>query len=170
MPENVSPLFAKYNGTVESQSIYKAMNIFVEDIIKEYYSEFKDDFDEAKIAKHYDNNALTIKRELGITDKETFIAFINTLKVLKGDELVLKDYIIIPDSIKQVTRGLKFVLAVDYENNERLLFDLKILNNSSKESTPINYSDSSENQYMDYELEVYTEEYIVDNNERTGSV
>ena len=56
---------------------------------------------------------------------------INTLKVLKGDELVLKDYIIIPDSIKQVTRGLKFVLAVDYENNERLLFDLKILNNSS---------------------------------------
>ena len=94
MPENVSPLFAKYNGTVESQSIYKAMNIFVEDIIKEYYSEFKDDFDEAKIAKHYDNNALTIKRELGITDKETFIAFINTLKVLKGDELVLKDYII----------------------------------------------------------------------------
>lgn len=170
MPENVSPLFAKYNGTVESQSIYKAMNIFVEDIIKEYYSEFKDDFDEAKIAKHYDNNALTIKRELGITDKETFIAFINTLKVLKGDELVLKDYIIIPDSIKQVTRGLKFVLAVDYENNERLLFDLKILNNSSKESTPINYSASSENQYMDYELEVYTEEYIVDNNERTGSV
>lgn len=170
MPANVSPLFAKYNGTVETPSIYKAMNLFVEDLIKEYYSEFKNDFDEAKIAKYYDNNALTIKRELGINEKETFIKFINSLKVLKGDELVLKEYIIIPDSIKQVTRGLKFVLAVDYENNERLLFDLKILNTSSRESTPINYSASNESQYMEYEVQVNSNEIVKDNNERTGRV
>ncbi len=170
MPENVSPLFAKYNGTVSTQSIYKAMNLFVEDFIEEYYLEFGDDFDEAKIAKYYDNNALTIKRELGIDNKETFLEFVNSLKVLKGDELILKQYIIIPESIKQVTRGLKFVLAVDYENNERLLFDLKILNNSTTDSTPIEYSTSSETQYKDYVFEELPDTPIEDDTERSGKI
>ena len=77
--------------------------------------------------------------------------FINTLKNLKGDTLKLKQYIIIPESITQITRATKLVLAVDYEGNDRILFELNILNTSPDNQTPINYKATTED-YLTYEL------------------
>lgn len=169
MPQNVSPLFAEYGGIINQRSIYKAMYVFVNDIVEEYYLKFKDNFNKEKIESYYDKNAVDIKIELGITEKQEFVDFINNLSKLKGDELKLKEYIIIPDSITQAARSTKFVLAVDYENNERVLFELYLLNSSDNTKTPINYK-AADNTYLDYEMNTNLEEPVIDNTVRPGKV
>lgn len=152
MPLNVSPLFIEYNGRIEQRTVYKAMYVFVNDIIQDYYLKFKNDFSKEKIEKYYDNNKVDIEQELGITEKQEFVEFINVLKNLKGDNLKLKQYIIIPESITQITRATKFILAVDYEENDRVLFELNLLNTSPATNTPIIYKATTED-YMNYEVE-----------------
>ena len=169
MPKNVSSLFAEYNGLTNQRSIYKAMYIFVNDIVEEYYLKFKDDFNKEKIEKYYDKNALEIKTELGIMEKYVFVDFINNLSNLKGNELKLKEYIIIPESITQVVRATRCVLAVEYENNNRILFELDLLNSSDESKTPINYK-AADSTYSDYNLDTENEEVVVDNTERPGKI
>ncbi len=151
MPLNVSPLFMEYSGRLEERTIYKAMSVFVNDIVQDYYLKFKGDFAQERIEKYFDSNKKDIEKELGIDDKKVFVEFISTLKNLKGDTLKLKQYIIIPESITQITRATKLVLAVDYEENDRVLFELNILNSSADDRTPINYKATTED-YMTYEL------------------
>lgn len=151
MPQNVSPLFMEYAGMIPQRTVYKAMNVFANDIVQDYYSKFKNDFSKEKIEKYFDSNSDDIGKELGITEKEEFVKFIETLSSLKGDELKLKQYIIIPESITQITRATKFVLAVDYEGNDRVLFELNLLNTSSDDQTPINYKATTDD-YLTYEL------------------
>lgn len=150
MPQNVSPLFMEYAGLIEQRSVYKAMYVFVNDMVKDYYLKFKTDFNQENIEKYYDKNVIEIQKELGINNKEEFVKFINTLKKLNGDELKLKQYVIIPESLKQVPGATKFVLAVDYENNERILFELELLNSSAQNKTPINYK-ATDDTYLNYE-------------------
>lgn len=150
MPQNVSSLFMEYAGIIEQRSIYKAMYVFVNDMVKDYYLKFKIDSNQEMIEKYYNQNIAEIQKELGITNKEEFVKFISTLNKLKDDELKLKQYIIIPESLKQVPGATKFVLAVDYENNERILFELELLNSSAKNKTPINYK-VADDTYMNYE-------------------
>lgn len=169
MPQNVSPLFSEYAGVIDQRSVYKAMYVFVNDIVEEYYLKFKGDFNKEKIEKYYDKNAVEIKSELGITEKKDFVDFINNLSSLKGDELRLKEYIIIPNSITQAVRATKFVLAVDYENNERILFELYLLNSSDKTKTPINYK-AADDTYLDYEPNQVVEEPVVEDVVRPGKV
>lgn len=151
MPQNVSPLFVEYAGMIPQRTVYKAMNVFVNDIVQDYYSKFKNDFSKEKIEKYFDSNYGDIEKELGITEKEEFVKFINTLSSLKGDELKVEQYIIIPESIIQISRATKFVLAVDYEGNDRVLFELNLLNTSSDDKTPINYKATTDD-YLTYEL------------------
>ncbi len=151
MPLNVSPLFMEYSGRLDERTIYKAMSVFVNDIVQDYYSKFKGDFAQEKIEKYFESNKKDIEKELGINDKKVFVEFINTLKNLKGDTLKLKQYIIIPESIIQVVGATKLVLAVDYEGNDRVLFELRISNTSPDDRTPINYKATTED-YLSYEL------------------
>ena len=151
MPLNVSPLFIEYAGRIDKRTLYKAMSVFVEEIVQDYYSKFKEDFSQEKIEKYFESNKKSIEKELGIVNKKVFLDFVYTLKNLKGDTLKLKQYIIIPESIIQITQATKLVLAVDYEGNDRVLFELNILNTSPEDRTPINYKATMED-YKTYEI------------------
>lgn len=156
MPLNVSPLFVEYAGRINQRSIYKAMYLLVDDIIQEYYKEFKGNFNEENIGKYYDKNTEKVRRDLGITEREEFIKFVNVLKDLQGDELKLEEYIIVPDSIDKTTKGLEFALLIKYEGNSRIAFNLEILNAKQSTKTPINCSGDVDEKYLNYEYEKNT--------------
>ena len=155
-PLNVSPLFVDYVGRVNQRSLYKAMYVFVNDIVQDYYLKFKENnFDKEVIATYYNEHSEDIKRELRIENQEEFITLMNTIKDLKGDELILKSYTIVPDSISKERNGTEFVLLVEYEGNESVGFYLKILNTSTSDNSPIEYRGGVDNsEYLEYEYEI----------------
>lgn len=161
MPLNVSPLFEKYTGKINQRSIYKAMYIFVDDIVPKYYSKFKKDFNRDNIENYYDKKSMIIEKELGITEKQEFVKFIQELEKIKNSELNLEEYIIVPESINNTNKSLKFVLLIKYEGNSRIAYNLEILNSKKSTRTPINYSGDVNEEYLDYEYQKNTNPIVV---------
>lgn len=156
MPLNVSPLFVEYTGRVNQRSIYKAMYLLVDDVIQEYYKDFKGNFNEDYLSKYYDKNTEKVRKDLGIIEKDEFIKFATCLKDLQSDKLKLEEYIIVPDSITKTAKGVKFVLIIKYEGNSKIALNLEILNNEQTTKTPINCFGGVEEKYLDYEYEKNT--------------
>lgn len=156
MPLNVSPLFVEYTGRVNQRSIYKAMYLLVNNVVQEYYNEFKGNFNDDTIGKYFDRNTEKIRQDLGITDKAEFIKVINVFKNLNGDKLELEEYIIVPDSFDRTTKGLEFVLLIKYKDNSRIALTLEVLNAKQSTKTPINCSADVDGKYLDYEYEKNT--------------
>lgn len=152
MPENDNAIFEIYTGNGSHKSIYKSMYIFVDELVEKYYLEFKDNFETQNIEKYFDKNSEKIQKELLIEDKEEFVKFVSSLKSLSGDELVLKQYMVIPQSVKEVARGMKYVIAVDYENSERILFQVTLRNAVIEDYSPLKF-EATDDTYKDYQPE-----------------
>ena len=163
MAKNDSVIFEKYTGNVSHRSIYKSMYVFVDQIIEKYYT---------ILEKYFDKNSAEIKKDLLLEDKDEFVQFVNTLKVLQGEELTLKQYVIVPESLKDVPRGMTFVMAVDYENNERLLYKVTLKNVSIEDFSPLKF-EATDDEYKDYQPEEINNglpEGYVSENTGTGKV
>ncbi len=168
-PLNVSPLFVEYTGRVNQGSVYKAMYLLVNDIAQEYYSKFKGNFNEDTIGKYFDRNSEKVRKDLGITDKNDFIKFINVFKNLNGEEIEVEEYIIVPNSIRKSTNGVEFVLLVKYKDNSRIALKLNLLNAKQPTKTPIDCSANVDEKYLNYEYEKNTNP-IVEIENRPGKV
>ena len=169
MPLNVSPLFEKYAGRVNQRSVYKTMYLLVDVILQEYYNEFKGQFEEGIISDYFDKNSEKIREDFGITEREEFIKLMEIFKELKGEDLELEEYIIVPDSIRRTIGGLEFVLLVKYKGNSQIAICLEVVNALQTNKTPINCSANVNEIYLNY---VYEENAIpeVEIKDRPGKV
>ncbi len=150
MPMDVSKLFVEYKGTVPQITIYKTMYSFVDKIIEKYYLE-TNNLNEEQLNEYYSKNRKNIEKEIGISELNQFIKFLEPIKKLTGTELKLNNYTINSNTITRYATYTKFVLLVKYENNETIGFYLEILNSVDKEKTPINFRGEVEEKYLDYE-------------------
>ncbi|MBR3614243.1 MAG: hypothetical protein IKL55_03600 [Clostridia bacterium] len=156
-PINAYALFTEYDGRVDTATAYKAMHIFVDDIVEEYYLKIKEyNFDKAKTEQYYEKNAEDIKKELGVEDKEKFVQFIDNLKVLKGNELILEKYTIVPESVRKLASYTEFALLIKYKDNEQIAYNLQLLNRPDITKSPIKYSAGVDARYLEYEYKNLT--------------
>lgn len=150
MPNNVTELFAKYQGRIDQRIIYKALYNFASETIEKYYLETKN-LDNEQVKKYYNQNSKNIVKELGITEEAEFVKFWQTIKNLQGTELSLQEYTIIPKSLKNKTGYTECVLLLTYKNNDKIGIYINIVNDKDINKTPINYKGGVEDEYLEYE-------------------
>lgn len=150
MPTNVTELFMDYEGSINQRSIYKAMYLFADEIVKSYYDKLKD-YDDAQVKEYFSKNYNDIQRELRISDENEFISFSKMIKKLNNENIILQSYTINPETVKTEKDGVKFVLIINYENNPKIGFWLKIYNSSSDNEFPIKFDGNVEEELLDYE-------------------
>ena len=88
MPTNVTELFMDYEGSINQRSIYKAMYLFADEIVKSYYDKLKD-YDDAQVKEYFSKNYNDIQRELSSSDNEFPIKFDGNVE----EELLDYEYI-----------------------------------------------------------------------------
>ena len=150
MPLNVSYALSDYKGNVDQRSIYKALYMLVKDIIPDYYNKLSSIQSEG-IEKYFSKNKNNIKKELGITEVSDFKSFIETIKNLQGNTLVLKEYTFHPDAVKKTSEYLENILLIKYENNEKIGIYVKIYNEKDEKGFAIECSGGVSDSYLDYE-------------------
>ena len=104
-----------------------------------------------KKKKIYKKNYNDIQRELRISDENEFISFSKMIKKLNNENIILQSYTINPETVKTEKDGVKFVLIINYENNPKIGFWLKIYNSSSDNEFPIKFDGNVEEELLDYE-------------------
>ena len=85
MPTNVTELFMDYEGSINQRSIYKAMYLFADEIVKSYYDKLKD-YDDAQVKEYFSKNYNDIQRELRISDENEFISLTDIAKYRNEDD------------------------------------------------------------------------------------
>lgn len=168
MPYEVVHLFTTYRGRVPQRSVYKALYYFVDELVEKYYLNLKNAND-SEIKGYYAKNTNEIKKELGLTQETDFISFIRTIQKLNSDELDLEEYMVNPNAniIQDSNDGAKLVLLVKYKNNERIGFNIEILNMVNTKMSPIIYKGDVTEENLEYEYEKYE---TPANFETTGTV
>ncbi len=73
------------------------------------------------------------------------------IKKLNNENIILQSYTINPETVKTEKDGVKFVLIINYENNPKIGFWLKIYNSSSDNEFPIKFDGNVEEELLDYE-------------------
>lgn len=150
MPTNVTELFMNYEGNINQRSIYKAMYLFADEIVKSYYDKLKN-LDDIQVNEYFSKNYNDIKRELRISNENDFLQFSKMIKRLKNENINLQSYTINPETISTEQDGIKFVLIINYENNSKIGFWLKIYNSSSDNEFPIKFDGNVEEKLLEYE-------------------
>lgn len=156
MPYEVVHLFTTYRGKVPQRSVYKALYYFVDELIEKYYFELKD-ANEDRIKAYYNDNQNSIKKELGLTQDVDFVDFIKTIQTLKGEELVLEEYMVNPEAniVQDNDEAAELVLLVKYKDNNRIGFNIEIMNSVNTKMTPIIYKGNVAEENLNYEYEKY---------------
>ncbi len=151
MPTNVNKIFTDYKFNIEQRSIYKAMDVFVNEYVEKYYLAIKD-LNKEQISNYFNKNKSVIEKELGIISEEIFSKFAENLKNnLNGESFELVSYTISPESVKKTSRKLNYVIIVKYSNNQKIGFELTILNSVNKNKTPISYEACTDEEILSYE-------------------
>lgn len=151
-PNNVSYLFLDYEGKIGNHSIYRSIYDFVKNEIPKYYSNLRKANDK-EINNYYNIHKSTIGKILGIENKEDFMSFVKTIQKLETEELKLERYIINSDvKLEDTKEYYRFVLLVEYENNERIGFYIEIpKGNYSEKKTPVNYKGNVKQEELEYQ-------------------
>lgn len=151
MPTNVDKLFVNYKGKVPSRSVYKAMDVFVNQLVPKYVLATKN-LSKDKISNYFKENHRNIEKELGITEEEKFVSFCDNLnKNLKNNELTLSSYTINPNSVKKFSARTEYVIIVKYNDNQKIAFKLSLQNKVKEEKTPIYYEACTDEIMLEYE-------------------
>lgn len=151
MPTNVDKLFSRYEGNNDQRSLYKSMDLFVNEFIQNYYLETKN-LSKDDLKKYFNENSKKIKVELGITEEENFNSFCNNLKnTLNSDDLKLISYTINPISVKKYSSHIAGVMIVKYGNNQKIAFYLTIRNKIDESKSPITYAECTDEEMIKYE-------------------
>lgn len=169
MPTNIDQLFVKYQGNIEQRSLYKAMYLFVDELVEKYYLKTKD-MNNEEIRGYFKNNSETIEKELGIVEEEVFYEFCEDLKNnLDGENLELVSYTINPNSIKKLSSQTKCSIIVKYNNNQKIAFNLLIQRYLDESKTPIYYEACIDENILSYEY-IENDYETPDSIEPTGKV
>lgn len=149
MPTNVDQII--YDGKVEMATIYKAMDLFVNELVQKYYLNTKD-LNEEQTNNYFMKNKSTIEKELGIVEEKTFNEFCKNLKqYLKGNEIKLVSYTIVPGTSKRMSSHLNYAILVNYNDNQKIGFRLKVDKKLNKNKSPISYQACTDEDVLEYE-------------------
>lgn len=168
MPTNVSYLFEKYEGDINQRSIYKALDMYVNEKIEKYNKELSI-IDSTGLNQYYQENSKTIFKELGLENKEDFESFINEVRKLSGD-LVLDSYTIYPKKAKRSSDYIEAIILINYNNNnnnDKVAFKIRVSNKENKQKTPICLLGNVDEKYYEYEYKTPTTNSSVDSPGKT---
>lgn len=151
-PLNVSYFFSQYKGDVEQRTLYKALDLYINEKIEKYYNEI-DKINQSGIENYYNKNSKNIFKELGIEDFTQFTSFIDEIKKLKGSSFELDKYTFYPEGIKKHNEYTEGIILVEYKGNEKIAFHIRVLNSNNQKRTPITLIGGVEQDYYEYEYE-----------------
>lgn len=137
---NVSEVFSIYKGDMDSIILDKSAYNFANFLIPEYYKI-------ENVNEYYEKNKKIIEKFTRISTFEEFNKLVQKIKELKGDNLVLEKYMICENSTKDKINAITTVLAVQYKNNDKILFELEITNDVEKNVIPIKYKAIENGEY-----------------------
>lgn len=137
---NISEVFSLYEGDMNSIVLDKSAYNFAVNLIPEYYK-IQD------VTEYYNQNKKIIERYIGITNFDDFYKLVEKIKKLNGNNLKLEKYMIYEKSTTKNIDTITTVLAIQYENNDKILFKLEILNNIEKNKVPIKYNAEVDDKY-----------------------
>lgn len=138
IPEYINFVVGLEGNEVLSESITKYYNNFAEKLIPKYYKKCSP-MSSDKINKYFDQNQLLIKTELGITEKEQFSKFIDTLKNIKNDSFVLEKYYILDSTVVNRKNTIVAYIGIKYENCEDIYFKTIINKKYQNKTTLIKF-------------------------------
>ena len=169
MPTNVDKLFEVYRGDVNQRSLYKAMDCFVNELIKKYYLATQN-LNNDELDKYFNKNSTVIEKELGITDVDKFNAFCENLKKNLDEEFLnVVSYTINPNSVKSFNKYTRCSIIVNYENGKKIAFNLYIQNKTDKSKMPIYYEACVDENIISYNY-INTDYETPKSAESTGKV
>ena len=140
VPEGVLRITSEYNGDIESYKvILKSLEDVAENVIPKYYELSVNKSDE-EIKTYFEKHKKVILMETGIETVEEYLAFTETLKTLKSDELVIQDYYVDITTILIKYNRIEAKFVFEYENGQSVVLNARLNNITQKNASPIKYT------------------------------
>lgn len=138
IPEYINFVSELNIGSITSESIIKYYNNFAEKLIPKYYKKCNM-MTQDEVSKYFEKKQMLIEMELGITEKDTFVSFINSLKKIKVDDFVLEKYYILDSTIEIKKNKIISYIGIKYEGCEDIYFRTIIVKKYQEKRTSINF-------------------------------
>ena len=110
-----------------------------ENVIPKYYELSVNKSDE-EIKTYFEKHKKVILMETGIETVEEYLAFTETLKTLKSDELVIQDYYVDITTILIKYNRIEAKFVFEYENGQSVVLNARLNNITQKNASPIKYT------------------------------
>ena len=136
IPKYLNFVMGEYKGELTTQIVAKAYNSLAKNVIPKYYSKYSE-LNENEIEEVFNKNKNIIYIELGYDDVTQFKEFINTLKLLNGNNIKFESYRILRETILNSKQTLTTYFAIKYKENEEIYFKSVILNREDTKRIPI---------------------------------
>lgn len=136
IPENVSFIVGVDRNKLLPESIIKYYNNFAEKLIPKYYKKCNA-MSVDKINNYFEKNKKLIEIELGITEKEKFVSFIDTLKNINNDKFILEKYYILDSTIENKNNIIIAYIGIKYEDCDDVYFRSAISKKYKENKTSI---------------------------------
>lgn len=139
VPEGVLRITSEYNGDIESYKvILKSLADVAENVIPKYYEVSVDKSDE-EIKTYFEKHKKVILIETGIETVDEYLAFTETLKTLKSNEFVIKDYYVDITTILIKYNRIEANFVFEYENGQNVVLNAVLNNITQKNASPVKY-------------------------------
>lgn len=140
VPEGILRITSEYDGDIESYKvILKSLEDVAENVIPKYYELSVNKSDE-EIKTYFEKHKKVILMETGIETVEEYLAFTETLKTLKSDELVIQDYYVDITTILIKYNRIEAKFVFEYENGQSVVLNARLNNITQKNASPIKYT------------------------------
>ena len=139
VPEGILRITSEYNGDIESYKvILKSLADVAENVIPKYYEVSVDKSDE-EIKTYFEKHKKVILIETGIETVDEYLAFTETLKTLKSNEFVIKDYYVDITTILIKYNRIEANFVFEYENGQNVVLNAVLNNITQKNASPVKY-------------------------------
>ena len=139
VPEGVLRITSEYNGDIESYKvILKSLADVAENVIPKYYELSVNKSDE-EIKTYFEKHKKVILIETGIETVDEYLAFTETLKTLKSNEFVIKDYYVDITTILIKYNRIEANFVFEYENGQNVVLNAVLNNITQKNASPVKY-------------------------------
>ena len=139
VPEGVLRITSEYNGDIESYKvILKSLADVAENVIPKYYEVSVDKSDE-EIKTYFEKHKKVILIETGIETVDEYLALTETLKTLKSNEFVIKDYYVDITTILIKYNRIEANFVFEYENGQNVVLNAVLNNITQKNASPVKY-------------------------------
>lgn len=126
IPNNSYAFFGKYvNGDIESKEIYETIYEFSNVIIPNYYYNLKN-LNQEQIEQYYISNEESIGKYIQVKGKEEFNDFVNILKNLTTEKLILESMEFKEDEITHTNISTTSKIKLKYRDNKEIILNVKV--------------------------------------------